>query len=52
MHHPTQIPMYDSNNPDDGGYEAGTEFEIKVTYDWYESPFKDYTVKVYSKWDN
>ena len=29
---------------------AGTEFEIEVTYDWHVSPFKDYTVKIYSKW--
>ena len=30
-------------------YSAGTVFSIKVKYTWFDSPAKDYTVKIYSK---
>lgn len=30
-------------------YTAGTVFSLKVTYTWFDSPHKDYTVKLYSK---
>jgi hypothetical protein len=32
-------------------YTAGTVFQLAVRYTWFGSPFKDYTVKVYSKQD-
>lgn len=31
------------------GYQAGDQYELTVQYDWYDSPAKDYTIKVYSK---
>jgi len=30
-------------------YSAGTVFSLKVKYTWFDSPAKDYTVKLYSK---
>ena len=51
MHTPAMITQYDAGAPDAGGFEAGGSFEVRVTYTWHDSPFKDYTVKVYSHWD-
>jgi len=35
----------------EANYAAGTVFELAVKYLWFGSPYKDYTVKVYSKQD-
>ena len=47
----TLIPKYDSSNPNNGGFMAGVEIEVMVRYEWHGSPYKDYTVKVYSPFD-
>ena len=33
----------------ESAYAANTVFLVAVKYLWFGSPFKDYTVKVYSK---
>ena len=45
------IPAYDSGNTAAGGFSPGDVFDMDVTYTWYGSPFHEYTIKVYSKFD-
>jgi hypothetical protein len=32
-------------------YQSGSEYQIKISYKWFNSHARDYTVKVYSKMD-
>lgn len=32
-------------------YKKGQDYTLTVEYKWFNSPFRDYTVKVYSKQD-